>query len=108
MIYFSDHGMAHRDVDGVIQLNNNYVSKYHHDIPLVKISSDDRERKVISSQKSGLLFVNGLASWMGIRAEKIQPYDLFDGVSDTNDFGLSQQPYKVDDPAIDISSVLTQ
>lgn len=108
MIYFSDHGMAHRDVDGVIQLNNNYVSKYHHDIPLVKISSDDRERKVISSQKSGLMFVNGLANWMGISAEKIQSYDLFDGVSDANDFGLSQQPYKVDDPAIDISSVLAQ
>ena len=108
MIYFSDHGMAHRDIDGVIQLNNNLVSKYHHDIPLVKISSDDRERKVITSQKSGLMFVNGLANWMGINAEQIQPYDLFNGIPDTTDFGLSQQPYKVDDPAIDISSVLSR
>lgn len=61
MIYFSDHGMAHRDIDGITQLNNNFVSKYHHDVPLVKISSDDSSRKVLNSQKSGLMFVNGLA-----------------------------------------------
>lgn len=107
MIYFSDHGLAHRDIDGVIQLNNNFVSRYHRDIPLVKISSDDRERKVVTSQKSGLMFVNGLANWMGIHAEQIQPYDLFDGVPDSNDFGLSLRPYKVDDPAIDISAAIS-
>lgn len=106
MIYFSDHGMVHRDIDGVIQLNNNFVSKYHHDIPLVKISSDDSIRKVVESQKSGLMFVNGLANWMGISAQQVAPYDLFDGVTENDDYGLSQQPYKVDDPAIDISSVL--
>ncbi|MCX9068488.1 phosphoethanolamine transferase [Citrobacter portucalensis] len=106
MIYFSDHGMVHREINGVIQLNNNYVSKYHHDIPLVKISSDDTDRKVFSTEKSGLMFVNGLASWMGINAKQIQQYDLFDGVPDKQDYGLSQQPYKVDDPAIDISSDL--
>lgn len=106
MIYFSDHGMAHRDVDGVIQLNNNFVSKYHHDIPLVKISSDDTGRAVVNSQKSGMMFVNGLASWMGIRAQQIQPYNLFDGVADSEDYGLSKKPYKVDDPAIDISRAL--
>lgn len=108
MIYFSDHGMVHSTVNGEIQLNNSAVSKYHHDIPLVKISSDDTSRKVITSEKSGLMFLNGLADWMGIKAEQLQPYDLFDGVPDSNDFGLSKQPYKVDDPAIDISNDLVR
>lgn len=108
MIYFSDHGMVHNDVDGEIMLNNSSVSKYHHDIPLVKISSDDTSRSVLTSEKSGLMFVNGLANWMGIEAEQIQPYDLFDGITDSNDFGLSKQPYKVDDPAIDISNDLVR
>lgn len=106
MIYFSDHGMAHRDIDGITQLNNNFVSKYHHDVPLVKISSDDSSRKVLNSQKSGLMFVNGLANWMGIEGKQIQSYDLFDGIADSNDFGLSKQPYRVDDPARDIASDL--
>ncbi|MEG9964158.1 hypothetical protein V6267_23265, partial [Citrobacter portucalensis] len=81
----------------------NYASKYHHDIPLVKISSDDDKRTIVTSRKSGLMFVNGLASWMGIADDSISPYNLFDGISSTEDYGLSKQAYKVDDPAVDIT-----
>lgn len=106
IMYISDHGMVHREVNGEIQLNNNYVSKYHYDIPLIKISSDDNERKVLESRKSGLMFVNGVADWMGVEGDLIEPYDLFDGVSNKQDYGLSKKAYKVDDPAIDITSDL--
>lgn len=106
MIYFSDHGLVHREINGEIKLNNNYTSKYHHDIPLVKISSDDDKRTVVTSQKSGLMFVNGLANWMGITGDSISPYNLFDGISSTQDYGLSKQAYKVNDPAIDITNDL--
>lgn len=107
ILYFSDHGLVHREVDGVIQVNNNFASKYHYNIPLVKISSDDEVRKEISSKKSGLMFVNGLASWMGIHASQLEPYDLFDGVDDMNDYGLNKiiDGIKVDDPAIAIDVV---
>ncbi|MBJ9559432.1 phosphoethanolamine transferase [Citrobacter sp. FDAARGOS_156] len=103
MIYFSDHGLVHREINGEIKLNNNYASKYHHDIPLVKISSDDDKRTIVTSRKSGLMFVNGLATWMGIVGDSISPYNLFDGISSTEDYGLSKQAYKVDDPAVDIT-----
>ncbi|EEP6826261.1 TPA: hypothetical protein M2W28_004706 [Salmonella enterica subsp. enterica serovar Paratyphi B] len=49
------------------------------------------------------MFVNGLASWMGIADDSISPYNLFDGISSTEDYGLSKQAYKVDDPAVDIT-----
>ena len=107
IIYFSDHGLVHREINGEIKLNNNYASRYHHDIPLIKISSDDIKRTTVTSQKSGLMFVNGLADWMGIEGNSISSYNLFDGVPNTQDYGLSKQAYKVDDPAIDITADLT-
>ncbi|XEG67697.1 phosphoethanolamine transferase [Edwardsiella tarda] len=106
IIYFSDHGMAHREINGEIQLNNNYVSKYHYDIPLVKISSDDNKKSRLNSKKSGLMFLNGLADWMGVEGKSIEPYNLFDGLSSKKDYKSNDKKYKVDDPAIDITNDL--
>ncbi|MCV5556116.1 hypothetical protein OFN13_34045, partial [Escherichia coli] len=39
MIYFSDHGLAHREIGGEIYFNNNRASKLHFDVPLFMISS---------------------------------------------------------------------
>lgn len=107
MIYFSDHGLAHRDVDGVILFNNNRLSKLHYDVPLFKISSGDENRMECDSFKSGLNFVNGIASWIGIENEKLDKnYSLFDCKDDPNDFGLKQRIEKrsnLFDPAIDLT-----
>lgn len=68
IIYFSDHGQVHKLNDGKILLNNNVASKFHYDIPLIKIDSDNKDlRLTLSSEKSGLNFTEGLANWMGIR-----------------------------------------
>ena len=64
IIYFSDHGQVHVERDGKIIINNNKVSKYHYDIPLIRIDSDATERRWLDSKKSGLLFTAGLAHWM--------------------------------------------
>ena len=104
MIYFSDHGLAHRALDNQMLINNNSAVKQHYDIPLIKISSDDTERVVIKRQKSGLNFTKGLAHWMGIEAEQIpEAYDLFSAEDDEDDYALSERLDKLkDDPAIDI------
>lgn len=107
LVYFSDHGLAHQKINGDIKLNNNYNSKYHYDIPLVKISSDDDKRTVVTSRKSGLMFVNGLAEWMGIEGGSISSYNLFDGISNPQDYGLSKKVYEIDDPAINLVDDLT-
>ncbi|TCP14290.1 glucan phosphoethanolaminetransferase (alkaline phosphatase superfamily) [Bisgaardia hudsonensis] len=107
MIYFSDHGVAHSDTNGEMFLGNNYASKFHHNIPLLKISSDDTEHKTLTSFKSGLNFTNAIANWIGIRNPKVDnSFDLFNGIDDPSDYGLKEkiQKYKhPTDPAIDIS-----
>ncbi len=111
IIYFSDHGLAHRAKRADwIQLTNNLVSPYHFDVPLIMIDSENPERKFLTSTKSSLLFTEGLAHWMGIINPRLTGYNLFDGVSDTNDYGFSEQLKKFKfvspDPAIDITSHL--
>lgn len=105
MVYFSDHGLVHREINDELRLNNNVLSKYHYEIPLFKISSDDVDRQECQSFKSGLNFTNGIANWMGITAAQLDPnYSLFDCKDDPSDFGLSEKLVNgIDDPAIDIT-----
>lgn len=107
ILYFADHGQAHREINGVLYFNNNRASKLHYDIPLFMISSDSIERKECNAFKSGLNFTNGLASWMGIRNKELDSnYDLFNCQDDPNDYGLAERIKKIDtelDPAIDLS-----
>lgn len=107
LIYFSDHGLSHDFSVDKIKLNLSYTSKYHYDIPLIKLSSDDKEKVKLHSFKSGLNFTNGIANWMGIDSKQLDiHYDLFDGVNDNNDYGLFNK-IKLNnnhpDPAIDIN-----
>lgn len=110
IIYFSDHGQVHKLNDGKVLLNNNVASKFHYDIPLIKIDSDNKDlRLTLSSEKSGLNFTEGLANWMGIRNPDLLLYDLFDGKKDPTDFGLKRKIESIKtppDPAIDLSSHL--
>lgn len=92
LIYFSDHGLSTSRLDnGRIVINNNKVSSYHYDIPLVKIDSTDTQPIYLNSKKSGLHFTDGLGQWMKIKNSHLIPYDLFDGKNDTTDYGLSDQ-----------------
>ncbi|MQC08418.1 phosphoethanolamine transferase [Morganella morganii] len=106
MIYFSDHGLAHREIDGVIHFNNNRQSKLHYEIPLFMTSSDAAEHKACKSSKSGLNFTDGIAGWLGIKNAHLQSdYSLFDCQDDPDDYGLREKiqnfPEELD-PAIDI------
>ncbi len=111
ILYFSDHGQVHRELDGKIYINNNYASKLHYDVPLIRIDSDATQREVLNSKKSGLLFTAGLANWLQIKNSQVPEYDLFDGVNDKTDFGLSEKIKQIKlspDPAIDITNVLVK
>lgn len=106
MIYFSDHGLIHNEIDGKIYLNNSQASKLHYEIPLFMTSSDATEHKACKSFKSGLNFTNGIAGWLGIKNEHLQSdYSLFDCQDDPDDYGLREKiknlPAELD-PAIDI------
>ena len=108
ILYFADHGLAHKEDKGQIVINNNLLSKHHYSVTLFLIDSELNSRKYLVSQKSGLMFTEGLASWLEISNDKLSGYNLFDGDSDQTSFGLKE---KIDairyvDPAIDISNAL--
>ncbi|EII5450015.1 phosphoethanolamine transferase [Salmonella enterica] len=106
MLYFSDHGLAHNEIESIIYMNNGKVSKFHFDIPLFMVSSDSDKRIECKSFKSGLNFTNGIANWIGIHNESISSdYSLFDCTDDPDDYGLQNQINNTDlkDPAIDLT-----
>ena len=104
IIYVSDHGQIHSELGGRLKLHNNAISKFHYDVPLIKIDSQGKGRFFVKNEKSGLNFTAGIASWLGIEAEgQLEKYDLFDGVSDQTDFGLRNQIESISgepDPAV--------
>lgn len=100
LVYFSDHGLIHQKVNDIIYLNNSSVSKLHYDIPLFKISSDSKERKFCKSFKSGLNFTDGIGNWLGIvNANLDKDSNLFDCISDKNDYGLFKKIEAISSPA---------
>lgn len=106
LIYFSDHGLVHQNIDGVIYMNNSRKSMYHYNIPLFRVDTDSINRATCHSFKSGLNFTNGIANWIGIRNKNISPeYDLFNCINDKNDYGLKEiiDDDNLNDPAIDIT-----
>ena len=89
MLYFADHGQVHRKMpNGYISIDNNSTSFHHFEIPLLLIDSDSREHIVQKASKYGVRFVDGLAHWIGISNRHLLSYDLFDGVSDPEDYGF--------------------
>lgn len=104
LIYFADHGLAHKEINGQLYFNNNSLSKYHYDIPLFMTSSKSNNRQTCKSFKSGLNFTAGLASWMEIQNNLLDPnYSLFDCKDDPDDFGLAKKLEGANsDPAINI------
>lgn len=109
IIFFSDHGMVHRDIDGKIVLNNNTASKFHYDIPLMMIDSEAEGRRFFKTKKSGLRFTDGIGRWLNLEGKTLAPYDLFDNKNDEEDFGLADKIKAIKipaDPAVDISEFI--
>lgn len=107
LLYFSDHGLSHYEKNGRLALGNGNggVSRYQCDIPLVRINSDDEVHRLVKSRKTGLLFAAGLGRWLGLEADDLESYDLFDGIADEGDYGFSgwmAAKSPKDDPALDV------
>lgn len=109
IIYFSDHGNVHSKNGDKVVLTNNFASKYHYDIPLIKIDSEGDKHQELTSEKSGLNFTEGLGNWMGIQNPELPEYDLFDGKDDPTDYGLKAKIKSIrtpEDPSIDLTGKL--
>ncbi len=106
MVYFADHGMVHKKTKKEIRLmHGESINSFS--VPLFTISSDARESRKCDASKSGLNFIDGLASWMGIHEESLDSeFQLFDCKDDPGAASWLErlQPAFVEDSgAIDIS-----
>lgn len=106
MIYFSDHGLSHNESGGVIHISNaQAIGIERYQVPLFRISSDDKEHQVYHVFKSGLNFLEGIANWVGIRAEGINSHlNLFNNRNDDSDYGQWSRinVRGLEDPAIEV------
>ncbi|ERF78903.1 phosphoethanolamine transferase [Gallibacterium anatis] len=104
MIYFADHGLAHKTINNEILFFNNAGSPLHHDVPLFMTASDSQQHQQCRSFKSGLNFTEAIANWMEIKNQQVSTqFNLFDCKNDSDDYGLKQRLPKTKlDPAIDI------
>lgn len=80
LVYFSDHGLKHTGEGAsemtLIHGGDTYQS---YEVPLIKLSSDDTEHKVIKTQRSAFNFLKGFSQWTGIRTNQLyeEGYDFW-------------------------------
>lgn len=83
MIYFSDHGLSHRGENNSLTLINGNKYKQNYQVPFIKISSDDEQRNIIKTQRSGFNFIYGFAEWLGIKEKSLDTgYQFFSETTD--------------------------
>ena len=84
-MYFSDHGLTHSHdgtflrhagtPDSLGDAKRDFKESYA--VPMLKISSDDKERKIIKTKKTGFNFIYGFTEWLGIKEKHLDPNYCF-------------------------------
>ncbi len=78
IMYFSDHGQTHThkgESDTSLIHGEKYKQAY--DIPMIVMSSDDKNRKFIDAKKSGFDFIRQFSEWTGIKVKSIDNKSRF-------------------------------
>ena len=87
LIYFSDHGLSHTSKEDKDEVNLDHGSEFkqNYEIPFVKLSSDDVERKVVNTKRTAFNFMYGFSQWLGIKSKNLnKDYDFFSDKDDEN------------------------
>lgn len=77
LIYFSDHGLSHKQNGDKFSMFVNNQYKQNYQVPFIKISSDDKNRVVVKTQRSAFNFMSGFAEWLGVKEETLSKYEGF-------------------------------
>lgn len=93
LVYFSDHGLKHTGMGDALTLTHGGDTYQSFEVPLVKISSDDTEHKIIQTQRSAFNFLKGFGQWTGIHAQELQQegYDFWGSQADVPEKGNNLQ-----------------
>ncbi len=78
LMYFSDHGLGHKDKKHFyVNLRHCESFKQNYDVPMIVISSDDTSRTFINASKSGFDFIRQFSEWTNIRVKGIDTQKRF-------------------------------
>ncbi|WBL74170.1 phosphoethanolamine transferase [Serratia liquefaciens] len=66
LIYFSDHGLSHRNIDGKLYLRHGGDTRQNYEVPLVVLSDTDQQRTFIDEPHSAFEFISLFAQQAGI------------------------------------------
>ena len=108
VLYFADHGLTMSEKPGTQtgrELEHGYDHRQNYDVPLFVLSSDSKRHETNPALRSGYRMLEGMADWMGIKAENMPVTGLPAFWSRKNDeavrvFGGKDYKSLGDDPAI--------
>ena len=85
LIYFSDHGLSHTDKENKdkVDLDHGSDFKQNYEVPFIKLSSNDTERKVVKTKRTAFNFMYGFAQWLKVKPKELDGnYDFFSDKDD--------------------------
>ncbi|WP_265566824.1 phosphoethanolamine transferase [Serratia grimesii] len=79
LIYFSDHGLSHRNVDGKLYLRHGGNTRQNYEVPLLVLADTDRQRTFIDAPRSAFDFISLFAQQAGIVVTQPQLHQTVTG-----------------------------
>ncbi len=106
IMYFSDHGQVHTNkekYDASLIHGEKYKQAY--EVPMIIMSSNDKNRTTIEAKKSGFDFIQQFSEWTGITAKELRNKKQFFSETPAKKIDIFSETLKdyeqlVDDPAI--------
>lgn len=89
VIYFSDHGLKHTGTGSQLTLTHGGGTYQSYEVPLIRLSSDDNEQTIITTQRSAFNFLKGFGQWTGIQTKELhdEGYDFWGKAPDLPSVG---------------------
>lgn len=80
VVYLSDHGVSHNEIQGKIVMNHASPASKHRSIPLYKFEDGEANLQKIKARKFMSNLTEGILYWLGIDTKQVSnPRDLFSG-----------------------------
>lgn len=89
ILYFADHGVSHNMIRGKLVINHANPANHHRDVPLYRVSSDDKKLVRVRARRYLSNFTEGVSAWLGVTTEQLpMPRSLFRDGDDSDEYGV--------------------
>lgn len=71
ILYFADHGASRNMNRGKLVMNHANPANHHRDVPLYRVSSDDKKLVRVRVRRYLSNFTEGVSAWLGVTTEQL-------------------------------------